>query len=106
VELKKLLMKTFQHLMSSISVQDARMSVEQSQLSNQQSLRATQLTILASIYVPFIFRYWNIWDESERAKWVKSVDLGVFRRYSYRDDCDRCYLFGFAGTFEAQRKQD
>ena len=48
-------METFQLLMSSISVQDARMSVEQGQLSNRQSLRATQLTILASIYVPLSF---------------------------------------------------
>ena len=41
--------------MSLISVQDARMSIEQSQLRNQQSLRATQLTILVSIYVPLSF---------------------------------------------------
>ena len=54
-KLKKLLMETFQLLMSSISVQDARMSIEQSQLGNQQSLRATQLIILASIYVPLSF---------------------------------------------------
>ena len=55
VELEKFLMETFQLLMSSISVQDAKMSVAQGQLSNQQSLRATQLTILASIYVPLSF---------------------------------------------------
>ena len=54
-KLEKLLMETFQLLMSSISVQDARMSIEQSHLSNQQALRATQLTILASIYVPLSF---------------------------------------------------
>ena len=55
IKLEKLLMETFQLLMSSISVQDARMGVEQSQISNRQSLRATQLTILASIYVPLSF---------------------------------------------------
>jgi CorA-like Mg2+ transporter protein len=55
LELEKFLMETFQLLMSSISVQDAKMSVKQGQLSNQQSLRATQLTILASIYVPLSF---------------------------------------------------
>jgi hypothetical protein len=55
VELEKFLVETFQLLMSSISVQDAKMSVAQGQLSNQQSLRATQLTILASIYVPLSF---------------------------------------------------
>ena len=48
-------METFQLLMSSISVQDARMSIEHSQLSNEQFLRATQLTILASIYMPASF---------------------------------------------------
>jgi uncharacterized membrane protein len=55
LELEKFLMETFQLLMSSISVQDAKLSVKQGQLSNQQSLRATQLTILASIYVPLSF---------------------------------------------------
>lgn len=54
-ELKTFLMETFQLLLSSISVQDAKMSVKQGQLSNQQSLRATQLTILASIYAPLSF---------------------------------------------------
>ena len=55
LELERFLMETFQLLMSSISVQDAKLGIEQSQLSNQQSLRATQLTILASIYVPLSF---------------------------------------------------
>ena len=55
VELKNFLMETFQLLLSSIGVQDAKMSVKQGQLSNQQSLRATQLTILASIYAPLSF---------------------------------------------------
>jgi hypothetical protein len=55
VELERFLMDTFQLLMSSISLQDARMSITQGQLPNQQSLRATQLTILASIYVPLSF---------------------------------------------------
>ena len=55
VELEKLLMETFQLLMSSIIVQDARLSIKQMELSNQQSLRATQLTLLASIYVPLSF---------------------------------------------------
>ena len=54
-ELEKFLMETFQLLMSSINVQDAKMSVAQGELSNRQSLRATQLTILASIYVPLSF---------------------------------------------------
>jgi CorA-like Mg2+ transporter protein len=55
IELERFLMETFQLLMSSISVQDAQMSVAQGHLSNQQALRATQLTILASIYVPLSF---------------------------------------------------
>lgn len=55
LELEKFLMETFQLLMSSISVQDAKLSVKQGQLSHRQSLRATQLTILASIYVPLSF---------------------------------------------------
>lgn len=55
LELEKFLMETFQLLMSSISVQDTKLSVKQGQLSNQQSLRATQLTILAAIYVPLSF---------------------------------------------------
>lgn len=55
LELERFLIETFQLLMSSISVQDAKLGIEQSQLSNQQSLRATQLTILASIYVPLSF---------------------------------------------------
>ena len=54
-ELEKFLMETFQLLLSSISINDAKMSVRQGQLSNQQSLRATQLTILASIYAPLSF---------------------------------------------------
>lgn len=48
LELEKFLMETFQLLLSSTSIQDAK-------LSNQQSSRATQLTILASIYVPLSF---------------------------------------------------
>lgn len=55
LELEKFLMETFQLLMSSISVQDAKLSIQQGHLSNRQSLRATQLTILASIYVPLSF---------------------------------------------------
>lgn len=55
VELKSFLMEIFQLLLSSISVQDDKMSVKQGQLSNQQSLRATQLTILASRYAPLSF---------------------------------------------------
>jgi CorA-like Mg2+ transporter protein len=55
LELERFLMETFQLLMSSISVQDAKLSFQQGQLSNRQSLRATQLTILASIYVPLSF---------------------------------------------------
>lgn len=55
LELEKFLMETFQLLISSISVQDAKLSVKQGQLSNQQSLRATQLTMLALIYVPLSF---------------------------------------------------
>ena len=55
VELEKLLMETFQLLMSSISVQDARLGILQSRASSQQAMRATQLTILASIYVPLSF---------------------------------------------------
>jgi CorA-like Mg2+ transporter protein len=55
LELERFLMETFQLLMSSISVQDAKLGVKQGQLSNRQSLRATQLTILASIYVPLSF---------------------------------------------------
>ena len=55
VELENFLMETFQLLLSSISVQDAKMSIIQGQLSNQQSLRATQLTILATIYAPLSF---------------------------------------------------
>ena len=55
LELEKFLMETFQLLMSSVSVQEAKLSVKQGQLSNRQSLQATQLTILASIYVPLSF---------------------------------------------------
>ena len=55
LELERFLMETFQLLMSSISVQDAKASIIQSQLNHQQSLRTTQLTVLASIYVPLSF---------------------------------------------------
>lgn len=55
LELERFLMETFQLLLSSISIQDASLSVAQGKLSNQQALRATQLTLLASIYVPLSF---------------------------------------------------
>ena len=55
LELERFLIETFQLLMSSISVQDAKASIVQSQLNHQQSLRTTQLTVLASIYVPLSF---------------------------------------------------
>jgi hypothetical protein len=47
-QLDKLLMETFQLLMSSISVRDTQLSIEQSR-------RATRLTQLAFIYVPLSF---------------------------------------------------
>lgn len=53
--LEKLVMETISMLLSSISVQEAVMSRDQAQLSNQQALRVTKSTRLASIYVPLSF---------------------------------------------------
>jgi Mg2+ and Co2+ transporter CorA len=41
--------------MSSVSVQDSRLSIEQSSLSIDQARRGSQLTFLAFIYVPLSF---------------------------------------------------
>ena len=99
-KLEKLLMETFQLLMSSISVQDARMSIEQSQLSNQQALRGNSIDNSGIDICAFIFCDWVIWDEFEAAEWVGPLDLGVLRGYSHRDDCDSCYFSSIAGAFK------
>ena len=54
-DLSRFLMDTFTLLLSSTSVQEAKMSRDETINSSKQALRATQLTLLASIYVPLSF---------------------------------------------------